>query len=104
MRSEPITGEVLSRKTYATVFIVLLCFTAITALVSFVDLGRFNTFVALAIAGIKATLVAMFFMGVIHSPRLTRVIVAASLLWLAIMLMLTLGDYLTRGWLPYPGK
>src|ERR1041384_5178884 len=102
MRSEPITGDVLSRKTYAAVFIALLCLTAITALVSFVDLGPFNTAVALGIAALKATLVALFFMGLIHSPRLNRVILGGSLLWLAILLMLTLDDYFTRGWLPFP--
>jgi hypothetical protein len=27
-----------------------------------------------------------------------------GVLWFLIMITLTLGDYLTRGWMPFPGK
>jgi len=42
-------------------------------------------------------LVILFFMHVKYSPRLLWVFVAAGFIWLAIMIDLTLSDYLTRG-------
>jgi cytochrome c oxidase subunit 4 len=74
--------------------------TATTTAVSFVDLGPWNTVVALAIAFFKATLVVLFFMHVKYSPRLTQVTVGGGLLWLAILILITLSDFMTRGWLP----
>jgi cytochrome c oxidase subunit 4 len=54
--------------------------------------------VALGIAAVKATLVALFFMHVRYSPRLIGLTVAAGLFWLSILFGLTMNDYLTRGW------
>jgi cytochrome c oxidase subunit 4 len=55
--------------------------------------------VALGIAFIKATLVALFFMHVKYSPRLTQITVAGGLFWLVILIALTLSDFMSRGWL-----
>ena len=85
---------------YFAVFAALLVLTAITTAVAFVDLGPWNTVVALGIAFLKATLVALFFMHVKYSPRLTQVVVAGGIFWLAILIVLTLSDFMTRGWLP----
>ena len=57
--------------------------------------------IALGIAIAKATLVILFFMHVIHSTRLTWVVVASSFLWLGVLFVLTFTDYLTRLWLLY---
>ena len=81
---------------YYVVFAVLLLCTYLTWQVAYFDLGRLNTVAALAIAGFKATLVVWFFMHARSSPRLTWLIAFGALLWLAILLALTAGDYLTR--------
>ena len=94
------TEHVVPRKVYFRVFVALLVLTATTTAVSFLDLGPWNTVVALAIAFLKATLVVLFFMHVKYSPRLTQVVIAGGLFWLAILLALTLSDFLSRGWLP----
>ena len=60
-----------------------------------------HTAFGLAIATAKAVLVALFFMHVLYGPRLTRVVIVGALLWLAILIGLTLSDYLTRSWLAY---
>ena len=86
--------------TYAAVLVVLLIFTVVTTLVAFVDLGNFSVVVALAIAVTKMLLVALFFMHVRYSTRLTRLVIVGGLLWLAILLLLTLSDFFTRNWLP----
>ena len=93
-----------SVKTYAAVLITLLALTVITTLVAFVDLGDFSVVVALAIAVTKMLLVALFFMHVRYSTKLTRLVIVGGLLWLAILLLLTLSDFYTRGWLGTPGK
>jgi|SRR5262245_16410279 len=88
-------------KVYAIVFIALLILTATTCAISFINLGRLNAIVALVIAFGKALLVALFFMHLRYSPRLMPVVVAGGLFWLAIMIVLTMSDFLTRGWLTY---
>lgn len=91
--------HVVPRKAYFAVFAVLVVLTAVTTGVAFIDLGPWNTVVALAIAFTKATLVVLIFMHVKYSPRLTQIVVAGGLFWLAILLALTLSDFYTRGWL-----
>ena len=93
------TEHVVPTKVYFAVFAALLVLTATTTAVSFLDLGPWNTVVALVIAFLKATLVVLFFMHVKYSPRLTQIVIAGGLFWLAILLALTLSDFLSRGWL-----
>ena len=83
---------------YLGVFAALLSLTAATVVVAGVPLGRWHTPIALGIAATKATLVVLFFMHVLRGPRLTWIVIGAAVFWLGIMLALTLGDYLTRGW------
>jgi cytochrome c oxidase subunit 4 len=85
-------------RTYLLVFFALTLGTTLTVLAAYADLGLFNTPIALVIAAIKAVLVILYFMHVIHSPRLTWVVVIGSFLWLGILFALTLTDYLTRSY------
>jgi cytochrome c oxidase subunit 4 len=71
--------------------------------VTFLELGRWTVVVGLAIAGIKATLVVLFFMHVRESSTLTKFMCAAGLVWLIILMTLTFSDYISRTWLPTPG-
>jgi len=98
------TEHIDSIRTYTLVLLALLVLTAATTLVAFVDLGAFSVVVALAIAVCKMLLVALFFMHVRHSTKLTKLVVLGGLLWLVILLMLTLSDFTTRGWLGVPGR
>ena len=98
------TEHIDSIRTYTLVLLALLVLTAVTTLVAFVDLGGFSVVVALAIAVCKMLLVALFFMHVRHSTRLTKLVVLGGLLWLVILLMLTLSDFTTRGWIGVPGR
>ncbi|HEY3138661.1 MAG TPA: cytochrome C oxidase subunit IV family protein [Blastocatellia bacterium] len=91
--------HIVSPKVYFAVFTALAVFTVVTWSVAKLDLGFLNVVVALTIAVIKATLVVLYFMHVRWSSRLTWVFVCAGFFWLAIMVALTLSDYLTRGWL-----
>ena len=95
--SEPI----LSARTYWLIFFILVALTALTVGVSMLDIGYWHTPAGLAIATAKGLLVGLFFMHVIHSPRLTWIVIAAGLFWFGILMVLTLSDYLTRHWSVY---
>lgn len=83
---------------YIAVFLALAVGTLLTWWFSTIDLGWANTPIALLIATTKAILVILFFMHVIHSTRLTWVVIIASFVWLGILFVLTFADYLTRLW------
>jgi cytochrome c oxidase subunit 4 len=91
-------------RTYGAVFAALLVLTALTYIVATFDFGLLNTPIALAVAGLKAFLVISIFMGVRYNTPLTKVVVLAGFFWLLIMFVLTLNDYLTRGWLGVAGR
>lgn len=75
---------------------------ALTWCIGYVNLGVFNLVVALFISFAKMLLIVLFFMHIKGSSRLLHLAAATGLLWLGIMLVLTLGDYLSRGWVAMP--
>ena len=84
-------------KTYLTIAGLLMILTAVTVMVSFIDLGPYNVSVALLIASVKALLVAFFFMHLFYDNKLYLVIFAMALLFLTIFLTFTMFDTTTRG-------
>ena len=89
--------HILSSKLYYGIWITLLVLTVVTAGVATIDLGPFNTIVALVIATFKALLVILFFMHVKYaSEKLTKMVIISSVFWLLILLILSLADYGTR--------
>jgi len=93
---------IVPQKTYVLIFFALIGLTALTTGVAYVDLGAFNTVVALAIAFCKMLLVVLFFMGVRHSSGLVRITLVAGFFWLALLIGFTMTDYRTRAWTPVP--
>lgn len=90
--------HIVPLKYYFGVFALLMVFTALTVWVAQFDLpGLWNIIVALTVACIKATAVVLIFMHVRWSSKLTQVIIVAGLFWLAILLIMTMADYLVRG-------
>jgi cytochrome c oxidase subunit 4 len=87
-------------KLYVRTIIVLLALLAANWLLAYVDLGPFNLVVALAIAIMQATLIALFFMHIRGSSPLLHLAAIAGVIWLLFLISLTLGDYATRGWVP----
>jgi cytochrome c oxidase subunit 4 len=94
--------HIVSRTLYYRIFVTLLILTLLTVGVAYLNLGPLNTVIALTIATGKALLVALFFMHVRYSNRLTWVVISAGVFWLLLLLVFTLSDYLTRstlaGW------
>lgn len=83
---------------YLAIFLILLVLTALTTGMSFIDLGVFNTVIALAIACLKASLVVLFFMHIRYSSRLLKMTVAAGLFTFMLLMTLTMTDYISRAW------
>jgi cytochrome c oxidase subunit IV len=88
--------KIVPKRVYFIIFFLLLFFTGLTVAVAKIDLGVMNVVVMLAVAVTKALLVALWFMHIKYSNRLTRIVVASGLFWLVIMVALTLFDYKTR--------
>ena len=89
--------HVASAKLYWLIWLTLIICTVLTAVVATVDLGKFNTVVALGIATFKATLVALIFMNVKNtSEKMTKAILVSAVAWLMLLLFLSLSDYSSR--------
>jgi caa(3)-type oxidase subunit IV len=89
--------HIVPTKTALLIGGALLCLTGITVWVAHIDLGPFNFVVAMAIATVKALLVALFFMNLIYDRRENGVIFGTSFLFLAIFFTLTSMDLFFRG-------
>jgi cytochrome c oxidase subunit 4 len=65
---------------------------------AFINLGRLNPIIALAIACTKAVLVILFFMHVKYSSQLTKMTVMAGFFTFLILITMTMTDYISRAW------
>jgi cytochrome c oxidase subunit 4 len=88
---------IIPTKTALTIGGALLFLTAVTVGMSYVDLGSLNFLFAMIVATIKAFLVALFFMNLLHDHRENGVIFATAFLFLAIFFVLTSTDVFFRG-------
>ena len=84
--------------TYLRTLIALLVLTGITVGASYIHFGSgaANVVVALTIATIKGTLVALFFMHLLHDKPVNGLIAGAGFVFLGLFLMFTLLDFDTR--------
>ncbi len=85
--------------TYFSVWLALLVGTLVTYEVAKIDLGVFNSAVALIIATTKALLVALFFMHLKGaSEKLLKLVVVSTIFFLFVLMVLSMADYATRLW------
>jgi len=89
-------------RTYIKVWAALLGLLALTVGAAYVPLGPFNTITAMSIAVTKAVIIALYFMHLRYSPRLTWVFAGAGFFWLLLLFTLALSDYATRRYMPPP--
>ncbi|HEX4750609.1 MAG TPA: hypothetical protein VH302_13780 [Bryobacteraceae bacterium] len=91
-------------KTLTLVFASLWILLLGSALIGFLNLGHYNIVVSVAIAAVQAFFITGFFMKALYERKIILVVVAGGIIWFLIMETLTLADYMSRGWLPFPGK
>ncbi len=85
-------AHILAPGTLLAVFAALIVLTVATVAVTRVDLGPWNLVAALAIATLKASLVALYFMHLRYDHPFHGLMFVASLVFLAIFLLFTLMD------------
>jgi cytochrome c oxidase subunit IV len=83
-------------RVYLFTWLALMALLAATFVLAHFRLGTANAAVSLAIAGAKAALVALFFMGLRRSPAVIVLAALAALFMLAILFSLSGTDYATR--------
>ena len=95
--------------TYYAVFAFLIFMLLLTVGAWYVDqhifsLGRFSVPIAVGIAVAKAAAIVLIFMHAKFSSRLVQIFACTGLVFVGIMFLLTMNDYLTRGWVPIAGR
>ncbi|MEO0139005.1 MAG: cytochrome C oxidase subunit IV family protein [candidate division WOR-3 bacterium] len=89
--------HIVTPPVYLAVAIALYILTFITVWAAGIDLGKItNTIIALSIASVKASLVALFFMHLKYESKLLWFMITIPLLLLLILLALPIIDVLTR--------
>jgi caa(3)-type oxidase, subunit IV len=91
-----ISHPVAAARTYVLVWIGLLTLLLLTLGSAYLPLGWLNGVVNLAIATAKALLVMIFFMHLRSSHYVLRIAAAAGFFWLALLIGLSLADFLAR--------
>jgi cytochrome c oxidase subunit 4 len=97
MKSDTAQHHILPLKIYMSVGMGLLFLTVVTVAAAQMNFGQMNLLIAMGIAVIKATLVAMFFMHLKYDNRIYMLVFVGSLLFLAVFIIFTMFDTLRRG-------
>ena len=83
-------------RVYMLTLVALLILTVITVVVAQFDLGQANVFAAILIATVKATVVALFFMHLLHDKPMNSIILGTALVMLGLLLSFSFMDSSTR--------
>ena len=92
-----VTGHIVPTRTYYLIFALLMLGTYLTVQAAFIDLGAFNTVVALAIACVKATLVILFFMHVKYEANWKYVLTIPAAFMSIFLILALVPDVGLRG-------
>lgn len=84
-------------RTYSKVLASLITLTVITVAAASVNWGSLNVVIALTIATVKASLVALFFMHLLHDKPMNAIIFTSGIVFLGIFLTFCFLDTDTRG-------
>jgi cytochrome c oxidase subunit 4 len=98
----PVSIVTHSPKLYWSNCIALLLLLGLTWGIGYINLGPFNLVVSLVISIIKTVLIVLFFMHIKGSSRILHLAACLGVVWWMIMLVLTLADYHSRGWIAQP--
>jgi cytochrome c oxidase subunit 4 len=90
--------HILPIRTYVSVFVALLVLLVLTVAASRMEQGPLNLIVGLSIAVAKAALIVLFFMHVRYNTAVIRLAAITGFVWLAILLVLTMSDFISRDW------
>jgi len=83
-------------RTQLWVILVLLALLGLSILTAVTEMGPLKPFIGIVIGAAKAVIIALFFMHLRYRAGIVAVFSLAGLVWLAILIGLGLGDYLSR--------
>jgi cytochrome c oxidase subunit 4 len=89
--------HVLPLSTYLKTWAALMVLTAITVGVSYLNFGGANLWIALIVASIKASIVALVFMHLFYDHKFHSIIMVITILFLGVFISFTMFDTETRG-------
>lgn len=90
--AEDALGHVVDSRVLLRVFAALVVLTAITVAVSYFNFGPFNLLVAMGVATIKASLVALYFMHLRYDGAFNAFIFVVGVAFLGLFLVITMLD------------
>ena len=90
--AEVALGHVVELRVLLAVFAALMVLTVITVAVSYFDFGALNLLVAMVVATIKASLVALFFMHLRYDSAFNGFIFVVGFAFLGLFLVITMLD------------
>ena len=90
--AHPQVGHVVPLPVLFAVLGTLLVMTVVTVAVSWVDFGRFNLWIALAIAVFKASLVLLFFMHLKYDKPFNAIVIIVSVALLMLFIAIAMTD------------
>ncbi|MSR17601.1 MAG: hypothetical protein EXS00_00270 [Phycisphaerales bacterium] len=89
---QPLVGHLVPMTTLVVTACALLVLTCITVAVRYMDIGEFNIYIALGIAVIKASLVALFFMHLRWDRPFNMIVFFGCVLFVVLMMGFCLMD------------
>ena len=89
-------AHIVMPRVYVGIFAALIVLTAVTTWVAFIDLGPLNVVIMLAIAGVKASLVVLWFMHARYESTLTRLTIVGAVFWLLVLIVISASDVFMR--------
>ena len=85
-----------SARMYIVTFAVLAVCTVLTFTLAQQDFGRWNFFIAMLIACVKASFVVLFFMHLWDQPGPNRLTMAIAMTFVLLLITMTISDIATR--------
>lgn len=89
--------HVLPLQVYLVIGTALLIMTGITVTIAQYDFGSWNLMIAMLIAGLKATLVALYFMHLKYDHKIYAMVFVIAILMLVVFIVFTMFDTMHRG-------
>lgn len=92
-------------RTYMMVFAALAVLTIVTVAISYLDLSTGPAvFLGLAVATVKGSLVAAYFMHLISERKVIYGILALTLVFFTVLMTVSMGNYVSRTDIERPGN
>ena len=88
----PIVGHLVPMSILVWTTVALLFLAVVTVAVRYVDVGEFNIVIAIGIAVLKATLVALFFMHLKWDRPFNQIVFVACMAFVILLIVLTVLD------------